>query len=160
MKKMILTTLAVLMTFGLASLLPEDASAQERGKRHKGSSDFGMLAPGALEKMADELELTEQQRSQIRTIFEGARQEGEPLRQRVRTENQALRQLLSADSVDQRQVMRKLEEVLEAESAMKRHRMQLLLNAQEVLTPAQRARARELRSNHRKKGGERMRERR
>ena len=122
-------------------LLPATVLAQG-GPRHGGGGQ--MANPGHLMKLADELDLRDDQREEIGQLLEEGREEIRPLRQEMRQEGRALRQMMSDTTVDRAEVHEQLEKVLELEAQVKRRRADLFLDMRDILDDDQRARAQEL----------------
>ena len=94
-----------------------------------------------------QLNLTPEQREQIRQIREQGREERSSVGQRVRETNRALEEVLETDSPDESLVEQRLREAGSAQSAAMRMRIITELKIRRVLTPEQRSLLRTLRRN-------------
>ena len=143
----------LLATLGL--LLPATAFAQQRG--HKGGEgvDGHFANPGQLMRMADELDLRDEQRDEIRTLLEANREQVQPLREQLREQTRSLREMMADSSASQTQVLAQLDQVLELEGQVKRRRAVLFLEVRDVLDEEQQERARELLEERRGERGDR-----
>lgn len=85
-----------------------------------------------------ELNLTPQQREQIRTIRQQNQTERASINERVRETNRALEALLDSDSPDEAAVEERMREVAAAQAAAMRMRILTEVRIRRVLTPEQR----------------------
>ena len=92
-----------------------------------------------------ELNLTPQQREQIRTIRQQNQTERAAINQRVRETNRALEALLDSDNPDEAAVEDRMREVAAAQAAAMRMRILTEVKIRRVLTPEQRNLLRALR---------------
>ncbi len=150
--------LIMMIIAAVGLLLPATAMAQQGpGHGEKGQGHF--TSPRHLMRIADDLDLRDDQREAIADILEENRGEIHPLRQELRQESAALREMMADDSVARQQVFDQLEKVLELESQVKHKRTAMLLDVRDILDEDQRAQAKELfegrREKMRERGGER-----
>lgn len=112
-----------------------------------------------LDRLVEELELTDTQRAQVAEILEAHTPElGEELRDGMRRRQEVLDLLLS-DNPDVAAIHDRIDQDL-AEHALRAHaRADLMLDLSAVLTPAQRAEARELMAERRDRVREHLRHR-
>lgn len=128
----------------------------------------GMMPPpfvlDHLDRVADELGLTEDQRTEIKAVLEDGRERGQSLRERheeLRKEGIAL---FTADTLDAKAIEAHRQEMLDLADEGSAILTDTLLSAAEVLTPEQRARLGEKAAAFHEDGGwrgrlhERMRE--
>ena len=94
-----------------------------------------------------ELNLTAEQREQIRTIREQNRAERATINQRVRETNRALEEALDSDSPDQSVLEQKMQEVSAAQAEAMRMRIRTEVQIRKVLTNEQRILLKEMRRN-------------
>jgi periplasmic protein CpxP/Spy len=92
-----------------------------------------------------ELNLTPQQREQIRTIRQQNQTERAAINERVRETNRALEALLDSDNPDEAAVEERMREVAAAQAAAMRMRILTEVRIRRVLTPEQRNLLRALR---------------
>lgn len=95
--------------------------------------------------MIEQLQLTPEQRQKIRSIREETRNERTVVNQRLREANQSLQQALDADTLDETVIEQRLKDVVNAQSASTRMRIQTELKIRRVLTQDQVATLRDLR---------------
>jgi Spy/CpxP family protein refolding chaperone len=152
--------LMVMLTAALAMMiLPATAMAQQGpGHGEKGQGHF--TSPRHLMRIADDLELRDEQREAIGDILEENRSEIRPLRQEMRQESTTLREMMDDDSVSRQQVFEQLDKVLALEAQVKQKRTAMLLDVRDILDQDQREKARELFEDRRERMGERRGERR
>lgn len=96
-----------------------------------------------------ELNLTPEQREQIRAIREEMRDERAAINRRLRETNRALEETLDSDNPDNAVVEKLLRDVSEAQAASLRMRVTTEMKVRRVLTPEQLATLRALRQNAR-----------
>jgi len=92
-----------------------------------------------LEREAGRLGLDAAALARIRAVADAARPESERLEAAKREERQALWGLLSADAPDRDAVMRQVEKLGAADTALEKQRITTMLEIRELLTPEQRA---------------------
>ena len=91
------------------------------------------------------LNLTPEQRQQIRRLTEETRQERQATNVRLREANQALDRALDADPIDENLVEQRINEVAAAQAAQTRMRAHMELRVRRLLNPHQLATLRTLR---------------
>ena len=94
-----------------------------------------------------ELNLTAEQREQIRTIREQNRAERATINQRVRETNRALEEALDSDNPDQSVLEQRMQEVSAAQAEAMRMRIRTEVQIRKVLTNEQRILLKEMRRN-------------
>jgi Spy/CpxP family protein refolding chaperone len=92
-----------------------------------------------LERHAAELGLSDEVRARVRAIAAEADQQEAPLRETLRTQREALHQLLAQDSPDPDAVMRQADLAGATETELQKQRLRTLLAVRQLLTPEQRA---------------------
>ena len=105
-----------------------------------------------------ELNLTPEQREQIRVIRETNREERAAINQRVRETNRALEEVLDTESPDESAVEQRVREAAAAQAAAMRMRIISEVKIRRVLTPEQRVLLRGMRKQAHEARGERRRE--
>ena len=109
--------------------------------------------PGAMQRRDGggdpirELNLTAEQREQIRMIREQNRAERATINQRVRETNRALEEALNSDNPDQSVLEQRIQEVSAAQAEAMRMRIKTEVKIRQVLTNEQRIMLKELRRN-------------
>jgi protein CpxP len=111
---------------------------------------------GMLPMLARELNLTDAQKAQIKTIADSHRDEWKALGDRARTAHQALQQAVTADTVDEGLIRQRSAEVAAVEADMAVARARAHAEVFQLLTPEQKTQAKTLQSQVQ----ERMKERR
>jgi len=106
-RKLIVPALIVLLATG--GLLTTHALADRGFERHhaedrEGHGDRSEMRHERFERMAEVLDLSDQQRQQIRAIIDSSRQTAEPLREQLHENRQALREAGRADTVDEAKI--------------------------------------------------------
>lgn len=146
-----------------ASLVLPATALAEGGEHHRGGDGMGgghFHSPGHIMRIADELDLRDDQRESIRELLSENREEIQQVRQNLREEMGTLHELMMDDSASRQQVLAQLDRVLELEGQIKRHRAEMMLDIRDILDADQRARAHELFQERREEAGEQRRERR
>ncbi|HXE80991.1 MAG TPA: Spy/CpxP family protein refolding chaperone [Vicinamibacterales bacterium] len=126
---------AVLVAAGLATgalAHSGDGQASERGPRAR------------MERFARELDLTAEQRDQIRQVRQNHREDLEKVRDRLRTAHRAQREAMRARPVDEARIRAASQDVAAALADMAVLRARIHEQTLEVLTPEQQERAKEL----------------
>jgi protein CpxP len=148
---------AVLVTATLAARQEEHGGGRPHfGRMHRGFGGFDGMA-------LRQLDLTDAQREQIRSIFEQNRDEMRAAREKLRTARRGLHDAASADTVAKagtidKSAIRTAAETLanaEAEAAINRARVHA--QVWQLLTPEQQAKAKELRQQREQRRKERAR---
>jgi Spy/CpxP family protein refolding chaperone len=142
------TGLSVLL---LAAVLLTSVSAFAGGQRHRGRHGDVFRT-----RMADELGITAEQRQRIDAIRAEHSEAIKAARENVADKRRALEEAYAAEPVDKATVDARLQELGDAQEALMQRASEVRLAIHDVLTPEQRAKARELRA----KGRERFKERR
>ncbi len=106
--------------------------------------------PGAfIEDHAEALDLDDETRDAIRKIVERSREQGDRLHADLRGLHEQMRDLLEQSEPDEAEVMRKVDAIGEAETAMHRYRLATMLEIRALLTPEQREAMTQLREESR-----------
>ena len=92
-----------------------------------------------LERHAAELGLSDDVRARVRAIAAEAEKQEAPLREELRTQREALHQLLAQDSPDPDAVLRQADLAGAAETELHKQRLRTVLAVRQLLTPQQRA---------------------
>ena len=114
-----------------------------------------LFTPELLRRFADELKLTEEQKSALKQDLEQARAGFEEKEKKVRQEAEALAEILKQPKVDEAAAVAQLDKVLAAEEVVKKARLLAMLRAKNILTPEQQQKLAELRKEHLSRPSER-----
>jgi len=101
---------------------------------------------GMLPMLARELNITDAQRAQIKTIADSHRDEWKALGDRARTAHEALQQAVTADAVDEGLIRQRSAEVAAVEADMNVARARTHAEVFQLLTPEQKTQAKTLQS--------------
>jgi protein CpxP len=101
---------------------------------------------GLLPMLARELNITDAQKAQIKTIADSHRDEWKALGDRARTARQALQQAVTADTVDEGLIRQRSAEVAAVEADMAVARARVHAEVFQLLTPEQKTQAKALQS--------------
>ncbi len=101
---------------------------------------------GMLPMLARELNITDAQKDQIKNIAESHREEWKALADRGRTAHEALRQSVTAETVDEGLIRQRSAEVAAVEADMAVARARVHAEVFQILTPEQKAQAKTLQS--------------
>lgn len=134
------TTVTALL---VAAVVLVPVSAQGRPEGRQGGGRGQGVGPGPGMRMLQRLKLTDAQRDQVRAIFEQQRQSGEAPAKKVVELQRELHTAIFADSPDRSKIDQLRAALAEAEAAALAARVETELKIAEVLTPEQRAQARQ-----------------
>lgn len=145
MKSVIRTMVVSATLFAVTALVPvssqaylgDDAAPPPAGKQFK--------------KLAKELNLTDQQKKQIKSLFEKNRPLAEPLIKQLAAERKVLRTLIQADTVDEAAIRAQSAKLAAIQADFAVHRANAAAEFRAVLTPEQIVRGRELQAERDKK---------
>ena len=142
MRKMVWSSMAVMM-FAVAIAIPMSAQPpQGRGGRGPGRGGFG--GPGAAMPLLRELNLTDAQREQIRALSEQRRtQAADSPRQKTMDLERQLELAIFADAPEPQKIDELRKSIAAAMAEELAARVELQSRVAELLTPEQRAQARE-----------------
>jgi periplasmic protein CpxP/Spy len=101
---------------------------------------------GMLPMLARELNITDAQKAQIKTIADSHRDEWKALGDRARTAHQSLQQAVTADTVDEGLIRQRSAEVAAVEADMAVARARAHAEVFQLLTPEQKTQAKTLQS--------------
>jgi Spy/CpxP family protein refolding chaperone len=134
----------------LALVVPTIAFAQVREFRGGHRARPGPDAARFIEKHGEELGLEPEERSAIQAIADSARGRAEELRQETEQAEQVLRELLSEAAPDQAAVMEQSDRIEAIRARERRNRLEAMLEIRSRLTPEQRDRLVEIRTDSRR----------
>lgn len=137
-KKLLILTLSILLTTGLALTAPRNHDGHGEGRQER-----------RLERMIEELNLSRSQAEQIENVLGQAREDGRATHEQLRMLGREIRQALQAEVVDETAVRQRFAEkaALEAEAAIQRSQVHKQMMS--VLDDDQRVQLSELREDHR-----------
>ena len=126
-----------LLVLGLLVFVVPSGLAQSAAAAPQQPPDAGAQQPGPSEDPITQLNLTPQQRQQIRSIRELSRDERALINHRVQETQKALNQALDADNPDEALIEQRAREAGEAQTASIRLRALTEIRIRRVLTPEQ-----------------------
>ena len=161
-----LITLTAISTFALLLALPalaqnptpyEGERSFERGPdgRKGGRSMRGERGLGISPRMAEELELSEEQTAAIKAIRDAFHEESSEARAAVADIRSELRELWSADEPDKEAILAKMDEMQAEKRAMSVARVEAKLDVLAVLSAEQKAEMQVIKSERRERRSER-----
>ena len=128
----------------------QNTNQDPRPFRGRGMGPGGPGGPGGpmgmLPMLARELNITDAQKAQIKTIADSHRDEWKALGDRARTAHQALQQTVTADTVDEGLIRQRSAEVAAVEADMAVARARVHAEVFQLLTPEQKTQAKSLQS--------------
>ena len=128
-----------------------------RGGRMGGPGRGGPMGPGGpmgmLPMLGRGLGITDAQKDQIKNIAESHRDEWKALADRARSAHQALEQAVAADVVDDNLIRQRSAEAASVEADLAVARAHAHAEVFQILTPDQKAKARELRTQMEQRRG-------
>lgn len=134
----------------------DSAQGRPGGPGGRGGRMGGPGGPmGMLPMLARELNITDAQQAQIKSIADSHRDEWKALGDRARTAHEALQQAVTADAVDEGLIRQRSAEVAAVEADMAVARARTHAEVFQLLTPEQKTQAKTLQSTF----GERMKQR-
>jgi protein CpxP len=124
---------------GVATVMANDGPGLGRHAMHAAWGGGGRFAERRFERMIEEIDATPEQADALRAIFEGARDDLSGMRDEMRGVREEVVAILSAETIDRAAAERLRAERTQSLDQASRRMTQALLDAAEVLTPAQRA---------------------
>src|SRR5215831_11188461 len=112
---------------------------------HKGKQGFGRGRRGA-GMMFSQLNLSDQQKSQLKDIFHSQRASAQPLRDELKTKRQALRAATTASNFNEDEVKAAAQDLASTQANLMVIRAETMRKAFAVLTPDQQAKLKDLRA--------------
>lgn len=162
MKKLTAAILSiVLVAMGAMFIFAQDGAGQQDGKRGGGKrGHFGKRGGGGHGgMMLRGLDLTDEQKTQIKAIRQTSRDTVKPLREQMKANRQKLAQLSESGTFDEAQVqaIAAQQGSISAQMIVERERVKSQIMG--VLTPEQKAKAAEMKAQFQQKRQERMQKR-
>lgn len=157
MKKLTVAILSiVLIAMGAMFIFAQDATGQKDGKRGK-RGHFGKRAGHGM--MLRGLDLTEEQKTQMKSIRQASRETVKPIREQMKANRQKLQTLSESGTFDEAQVQAIAAQQgnLSAQMIVQRERVKAQMF--NILTPEQKTKAAEMKAQFKQKRQERMQKR-
>lgn len=154
MKKLTVAILSiVLVAMGAMFVFAQDGAGQKDGKR--GFGKRGGHHRGGHGMMLRGLDLTDEQKAQVKTIMQSSRESSKPLREQMKANRQKLQTLSDSGNFDQAQVQALADEQgkLTAQMIVEKEKVKSQISA--ILTPEQKAKAAEMKAQFKQKREER-----
>ncbi len=146
MKRFMMFTTLIAMLF--ASVI---ATAQPRRGMQGGRQRMEAPRKNAME----ELGLSKEQKTKLREVFMSARKQGIEIRAKQQVARLEMQELMAAESPDKAKIDAKIAEISKLHESTMKHKVETMLAAQQVLTPEQREKAKEMRIFSRMQRGQR-----
>jgi len=118
------------------------AAAQQR--QHMMGGMMGGQGERMGMRMGERLNLTDEQKDQVRQIFTDARKKNIDVNAKLQLAQIELRELITSDAPDQKKIDAKITALSQLHEAKMRTRIESMLSVQKLLTPEQRKKARDL----------------
>lgn len=154
MKKLTVAILSlVLVAMGAMFVFAQDGAANKDGKR--GFGKRGGHHRGGHGMMLRGLDLTDEQKAQVKTIMQSSRESSKPLREQMKANRQKLQTLSDSGNFDQAQVQALADEQgrLTAQMIVEKEKVKSQISA--ILTAEQKAKAAEMKAQFKQKREER-----
>ena len=156
MKKLTVAILSlVLVAMGAMLVFAQDGAGNKDGKRgfgkrgghHRGGGGHGMMLRG--------LDLTDEQKAQIKTIMQASKETSKPIREQMKSNRQKLQQLSDSGNFDQAQVQATAAQqgTLTAQMIVEKEKVKSQISA--ILTTEQKAKAADIKAQLKQKREER-----
>jgi periplasmic protein CpxP/Spy len=153
MKKLTAAILSIVLVAMGAMFIFAQTADQPEGKRGFGKKGFGKRGEHA--RVFRGLDLTEEQKTQIKQIRETSKQTIQPIREQMKANRQKLAELSANGNFDQAQIQAIAQQQgsLSAQMIVERERVKAQIF--QILTPEQKAKAAELKAQRQQKMQER-----
>jgi Spy/CpxP family protein refolding chaperone len=139
MKRTVTLTLAVAALAAVPLLYAHGPGERRHAMHEEAFGMRGLQFLGHLRHLADELDLTDQQKERIHGIMKGVREQNEPYREQMHDRLKSVAETLIANPANVAGAQAILEADSEAERALKANILKGVSDALAVLTPEQRA---------------------
>ncbi len=160
MKKLTAAILSiVLVAMGAMFIFAQDGAAQKDGKRGKRGHFGKMKRGGGMGMMFRGLDLTDEQKAQMKAIRQASRETMKPIREQMKANRQKLQTLSESGTFDEAQVqaIAAQQGALSAQMIVEKERVKSQIF--NLLTPEQKAKAAEMKAQFQQKRQERMQKR-
>jgi Spy/CpxP family protein refolding chaperone len=148
MKKRILIGAGLIALAAILASVPFAFAQHAMMRRGNADGGAGMMFLGHLRHLKSELNLTDEQTSQIKTIFQSLRDQNAAYRDQVHGGVQQVVQVLIKDPNDLAGAQAIVDQQAAAENAMKKNALAAASQALQVLTPDQRTKLGEVVAQH------------
>ena len=142
---------AALMLAGAAPLLLAQDQPQQHQQRHRGPGGPGMDGPRGMRGGAGMefrgLDLTDDQRAQLRKIRDARQNEFKAAGEKLRAAREGMRQLMQSDTINEQAIRAKSAEVAAAEAEVAILNARVRQESLQVLTSEQQQKLKELRES-------------
>ncbi len=158
MKKLIVAILSiVLVAMGAMFIFAQDGSGKSDGKRGFGKRGHHRGGHGA--KMFRGLDLTDEQKAQMKTIRQASKETMKPIREQMKANRQKLQTLSESGTFDEAQVkaIAAQQGSLSAQMIVEKERVKVQMF--NILTPEQKTKAAEMKAQFQQKRQERIQKR-
>ena len=115
--------------------------------------------PKMLLRHQDELGLTDKQKKELKTVLKDAQHKSLDLEFKVQEEAEKLAKMIGKDKVDVDKALAQADRLMQAESALKRVKLEMMLKTKSLLTKTQLKKIDEIREKRREERKERQRRR-
>lgn len=126
---------------------PDQLMTQPRAQRMARGGRGGKFGAQRIEKLKTELNLTDEQVTQIQAIHEAARAEGEGAREQMKAEREQMKSLIGSNA-SRAELERQHQTLQDLRNEFGDRRFAAMLDTLEVLTPEQRSQFAELMDKH------------
>lgn len=153
-QKILGAALATVIAIGgssLASYAEPGAGGPDGGPGHHQMGEKGHKQGGHMEKLFDELNLTEQQKAQLKSIRESSKASSQGVHDQMRSQHKAFADYLSSPGATESGARSKLNQMLDMQRQMGESRIQTWFKMREVLTPEQQTKFQQLMAEKRAK---------
>lgn len=160
MKKLTAAILSiVLVAMGAMFIFAQDGAATKDGKRGKRGHFGKMKRGGGMGMMFRGLDLTDEQKTQMKAIRQTSKETMKPIREQMKANRQKLQQLSEGGNFDAAQVQAIAAQQGSLSAQMIVEREKVKSQMFNILTPEQKAKAAEMKANFKQKRQERMQKR-
>ena len=149
---LLLGLIAVLVSGAAVANAQSSGNHQGKGMKMRGGQEMSMGKADRMDRMAERLELTEEQQASIEKIKEGSREKGLQIHKEIlRLKNEMKGEMLK-DSPSQKSLLSLNEKLGDLKTEMQANRLKTRLAVREQLTPEQRDKMLVMGENGRKHG--------
>lgn len=144
--------IALATPFALAQSSAQDDAAKAERKEHKREGKWrGHRGGRGMGRIMSQLNLTDDQKSQIKQIHQANREALRPIKQQIRAKRQEIRQSKEGGTFDQALVSQKMAEIAQLQTQLEAAQFKIHQETMAVLTPEQRTKLEQLREQFKSK---------
>lgn len=145
--------IALATPFALAQSTPQDDAAKAERKEHKREGKWRGHRGGGrgMGRIMGQLNLTDDQKSQIKQIHQSNREALRPIKQQIRAKRQEIRESKAGGTFDQALVGQKMAEIAALQTQLEAAQFKIHQETMAVLTPEQRTKLEQLREQFKSK---------